>query len=110
MSDKQHFLLERKWRGPSWWLRSTYTLSDNNKAKAIATRINEKIAQYDFSALRVKTQVTVSIGVATMIHARMSFDDILHGADLAMYQAKEQGRNTVVCYHNIADTQERRSS
>lgn len=84
--------------------------ADRNKAKAIAMRINEKLAQYDFSSLMVQDKVTVSIGVATMENNEMSFDDVLHCADLAMYQAKEQGRNTVVCYHNIAVAQERRAN
>ncbi|OUR80842.1 GGDEF domain-containing protein [Colwellia psychrerythraea] len=76
--------------------------ADSNKAKAIAMRINDKIAQYDFSSVMIQSKVTFSIGVATMADNQMSFDDLLHNADLAMYQAKEQGRNTVVCYHNIA--------
>ena len=82
--------------------------ADNNKAKAIAMRINSKIAQYDFSSLMLQSRVTISIGVATMRGNQMSFDDLLHCADLAMYQAKEQGRDTVVCYQNIAAVQERR--
>ena len=82
--------------------------ADNNKAKAIAMRINRKIAQYDFSSLMLQSRVTISIGVATMRGNQMSFDDLLHCADLAMYQAKEQGRDTVVCYQNIAAVQERR--
>ncbi len=84
--------------------------ADNNKAKAIAIRINEKLAQHDFTALIVQGKVTASIGVATMENREMSFDDLLHGADLAMYEAKEQGRNTVVCYQNIAMAQERRGN
>ncbi|RHW77645.1 GGDEF domain-containing protein [Colwellia sp. RSH04] len=83
--------------------------ADHNKAKAIAERILEKIAHYDFSEFSVEHQVTTSIGVATMESAEMSFDDILHCADLAMYQAKEQGRNRVVSYHHIAKEQERRT-
>lgn len=82
--------------------------ADNNKAKAIAMRINEKLSQHDFTSLIVQGKITVSIGVATMENNEMTFDDLLHGADLAMYEAKEQGRNTVVCYHNIAEAQERR--
>lgn len=83
--------------------------ADIHKAKAIAMHINGKIAQYDFSLLMSQRQVTISIGVATMIDNKVSFDDLLHCADLAMYQAKEQGRNTVVCYQNIAASQERRA-
>jgi diguanylate cyclase (GGDEF)-like protein len=82
--------------------------ADNNKAKAIAMRINRKISQYDFSLLMVQSRVTISIGVATMKGSHMSFDDLLHCADLAMHQAKEQGRDTVVCYQDIAALQERR--
>ncbi len=84
--------------------------ADNNKAKAIAMRINEKLAQHDFTSLIVQCKITASIGVATMENNEMSFEDLLHCADLAMYQAKEQGRNTVVCYHNIAVAQERRGN
>jgi diguanylate cyclase (GGDEF)-like protein len=84
--------------------------ADNNKAKAIAKRINEKIVQHDFTPLILRGTVTVSIGVATMEHNKLTFDDILHCADLAMYQAKEEGRNSVVCYHNIAVSQERRAN
>ncbi len=83
--------------------------ADNNKAKAIAMRINDKIAQYDFSSLMLQSRVTISIGVATMKHNRVSFDDLLHSADLAMHHAKEQGRNSVVCYQDIAAAQERRA-
>lgn len=83
--------------------------ADENKAKAIAVRINEKIAQYDFSDSGVKGNITLSIGVASMKEKDSSFDDILHCADLAMYQAKRQGRNKVISYQNISTQQERRA-
>lgn len=84
--------------------------SDSNKAKAIAMHITEKIAIHDFSTLMLQSQVTMSIGVATLSDNQMNFDDLLHSADLAMYQAKDQGRNTVVCYQDIAAAQERRAN
>ncbi|MCJ8294984.1 MAG: GGDEF domain-containing protein [Colwellia sp.] len=84
--------------------------ADINKAKAIAMRINEKIAQHDFSSLILQSKVTVSIGVATMAPNQLTFEQVLHCADLAMYQAKELGRNSVVCYQNIAQAQERRDN
>ena len=84
--------------------------ADCNKAKAIAMRINEKIAQHDFSSLILQSKVTVSIGVATMVPNQLTFEQVLHCADLAMYQAKELGRNSVVCYQNIAQAQERRDN
>ena len=83
--------------------------ADYNKAKAIAERINEKIAQASFDYLPNEQKVTVSIGLASMTDRNMSFDELIHCADLAMYQAKEQGRNCVVSYNKIAHEQERRS-
>lgn len=84
--------------------------ADSHKAKAIAMRIHEKISQYDFSTLMLQKHVGISIGIATYEDKNMSFDDLLHCADLAMYQAKEQGRNSVVCYQTIAISQERRAN
>ncbi|WP_057832451.1 sensor domain-containing diguanylate cyclase [Colwellia sp. TT2012] len=84
--------------------------ADSNKAKVIAMRINEKIAQHDFSSLILQSRVTVSIGVATLASNKLTFEQVLHCADLAMYQAKELGRNSVVCYQNIAQAQERRGN
>ena len=82
--------------------------ADANTAKAIAMRINEKIAEHNFSAVGCKSSITLSIGVASMTKENNSFDELLHGADLAMYQAKKQGRNKVINYQNIAAIQERR--
>jgi diguanylate cyclase (GGDEF)-like protein len=75
--------------------------ADANKAKAIAMRINEKVAQYNFSSLMLQSKVTVSIGVATVENKNISFDDVLQTTDLAMHQAKEHGRNAVFSYQNI---------
>lgn len=81
--------------------------ADGNKAKAIAMRISEKIMQHNFSSVGCNNKITLSIGVASMAEGS-NFDDLLHRADLAMYQAKNQGRNKVVSYQNIASMQERR--
>jgi diguanylate cyclase (GGDEF)-like protein len=77
--------------------------ADNNKAKAIAQRINDKVSQHSFSALEINEKVTLSIGVAT-IEANNSFDNVLHRADLAMYQAKAQGKNRILSYQNISSS------
>lgn len=84
--------------------------ADTHKAKAIAMRINEKIERYDFSSIMLQKHMTISIGVATLISDKMSFDDLLHCADFAMYQAKDLGRNTVICYDQISSSQERRTN
>ena len=75
--------------------------ADIHKAKAIAMRINDKISKYDFSSVMRQSTVTISIGLVTMGDNKMSFDNLLNCSDLAMYQAKKKGRNTVVCYQSI---------
>jgi len=82
--------------------------TDIDQAKAIAVRVMEKIVQYNFSDLGVNSNITLSIGVANIKDTNAEFDDILHAADLAMYQAKAQGRNQMVSYESIAKDQERR--
>jgi diguanylate cyclase (GGDEF)-like protein len=79
-------------------------------AKAIAMRVIEKIAQHNFSDLGVDYSITLSIGVANLKDTKPEFDDILHAADFAMYQAKAQGRNQMVSYEAIVRDQERRYS
>lgn len=82
--------------------------TDLAKAKAIAVRVMEKIAINDFSELGVNRSITLSIGVANIKSTGAEFDDVLHAADLAMYQAKAQGRNQMVSYESIAKDQEKR--
>lgn len=82
--------------------------SDLSHAKAIAVRVLEKIAEYNFAELAVNRNITLSLGVASLKDDLTEFDDILHAADLAMYQAKAQGRNQIVSYESIVKDQERR--
>jgi diguanylate cyclase (GGDEF)-like protein len=82
--------------------------SDHGQAKAIAVRVLEKVSQNNFSDLGVECPITLSIGVANIKDTKTEFDDILHAADLAMYQAKAQGRNQMVSYESVAKDQERR--
>ncbi len=82
--------------------------ADINKSKAIAERINEKISHYSLSAYALDRQITISIGLATIAHNNMSFEELLHHGELAMFKAKEQGFNRVVRYQDIALKEERR--
>ncbi len=84
--------------------------TDIDKAKAIAVRVIEKIALFNFNHLGVNRPITLSIGVANIKDTATVFDDILHAADLAMYQAKQRGRNQMVNYATIAQDQERRTN
>ncbi|NQY86975.1 MAG: GGDEF domain-containing protein [Colwellia sp.] len=82
--------------------------TDIDKAKAIAMRVMEKITFYDFSELGVDSNITLSLGVANNLDTKAIFDELLHAADLAMYQAKAQGRNQMVSYSAIVKDKERR--
>jgi len=47
--------------------------------------------------------LTISVGVTGLVSAAMSLDAMLDRADQALYQAKQAGRNRVVCRLPIAD-------
>lgn len=68
------------------------------ESKAFAERLREKVEQLDLSTINIERKITVSIGVANLAQVTPSFDILLHAADEAMYNAKEQGRNRVCCY------------
>jgi diguanylate cyclase (GGDEF)-like protein len=79
--------------------------TDIDKAKAIAVRVIEKITQYDFSELGLDKNITISMGVANNHDTKALFDDLLHAADLALYQARAQGPNQMVSYSTIVKAQ-----
>lgn len=62
-------------------------------------RIRKSIEQLSFDALPPGARVTVSIGVAEFQSGETT-DDTLARADKALYQAKEAGRNRVICAEN----------
>ena len=69
------------------------------QARAIAERMREKI-QYSISENKLnKAAITVSIGLASIKDVPDNFDSLLHAADVAMYQAKTNGRNQVCSYY-----------
>ncbi|RTQ14075.1 sensor domain-containing diguanylate cyclase [Enterobacter hormaechei] len=65
------------------------------KAEFIAERIRSSVEKTVFTK---NLRVTVSAGVATQDTPIEGFDVILKNADVALYQAKVQGRNKVVVY------------
>jgi EAL domain-containing protein (putative c-di-GMP-specific phosphodiesterase class I) len=65
-------------------------------ANKILQVLNEpyQLAEHEF-------RTTVSIGVALYINHNLSCEDLLKHADIAMYQAKQDGRNKV-CYFDLS--------
>ena len=42
--------------------------------------------------------ISISVGIATFPDDVAEIDDLIDHADIALYRAKEEGRNRVVCY------------
>lgn len=59
-----------------------------------AEMLRRKVQDKSFTAIDEAVHITISIGVSTYLSG--SPDDLVHAADLAMYQAKHAGRNAVV--------------
>ncbi len=72
------------------------------QALDMANRLRRVIAEevFTFTKKDLQISVTVSIGVATTCKATQSQDQLLKHADLALYEAKENGRN-IVTQHNL---------
>ncbi|OGX29812.1 MAG: hypothetical protein A2705_02430 [Omnitrophica WOR_2 bacterium RIFCSPHIGHO2_01_FULL_52_10] len=65
------------------------------KAVELAEALRKKVAEQTIVLRREKTRVTVSIGVASFPKDAINPKELIHKADLALYQAKEKGRNQV---------------
>lgn len=75
-------------------------------AKGIAAKICKAISQPYLlqlggegdASLVVEHHCSASVGIALFVDYATNPDDILHWADMAMYRAKDAGRNTI-CFH-----------
>jgi diguanylate cyclase len=76
------------------------------QAHRIAARIREAVEAAEIEAPTVPhpLRVSISIGVATFPRHASSSPDLIHAADLAVYQAKLQGRNRVIDAGHVAGT------
>ena len=70
--------------------------ADQAGALRIAERVRMGIGQMLFSNSKGSLQVTTSVGCATL-QMSDSLEDIVSRADAALYVAKDQGRNRVIC-------------
>ncbi len=66
-------------------------------AVALAERVRRTIAMTDCGAQSTAANVSASLGVAALNEGMQAIDDLLKQADIAMYQAKREGRDRV-CY------------
>ena len=70
--------------------------ADQAGALRIAERVRMGIGNMLFSNTKGSLQVTASVGCATLLMSD-SLEDLVSRADAALYVAKDQGRNRVIC-------------
>ncbi len=67
-------------------------------AKEAAEKIRQTIEKIEFIYKKEKVKVTVSIGVAQTQKDDKKYQQVFERADIAVYRAKENGRNQVAVY------------
>lgn len=67
-------------------------------AVMLAERIRQAIADHKFVSDQEGLHATISLGVAGLTAQTHKLEDLILNADLALYRAKEQGRNRVAVY------------
>ncbi|HYF66248.1 MAG TPA: diguanylate cyclase, partial [Herpetosiphonaceae bacterium] len=67
--------------------------SDGAEALGVAERIRQAVAEQDFITPQGATEVTVSLGIASLDGPDDTLESLIGRADEAMYQAKAGGRN-----------------
>jgi len=74
-----------------------------NEAQAFAERMRRMIAEAHFEVRTSPTpiQVTMSLGIACFPSDALTPTDLIHEADVAVYQAKLKGRNCIVCAADV---------
>lgn len=72
-----------------------------DEAWHVSERLRQRLAEQSFADLHEDLRVTVSIGVAEY-RIGESIDDTLARADGCLYQAKETGRNRVLCETHLS--------
>ena len=67
-------------------------------AEKVAERIRAEIAKVPFAIGRdgQTAEITISVGVSSLLHGRDTVEALMKRADLALYEAKNSGRNRVV--------------
>jgi diguanylate cyclase (GGDEF)-like protein/PAS domain S-box-containing protein len=64
----------------------------------VAERLQQNITQVTIKTKNKITNITVSMGIATIGPESRSIDDLLDHADRALYLSKKQGRNRYTCW------------
>lgn len=81
--------------------------TDVQGAIGVANEINTLLSHVGITVDGQILRVSASIGIALFPHGADNVDDLLANADLAMYQAKEQGRGHWHLFSGVDQTRER---
>jgi diguanylate cyclase (GGDEF)-like protein len=76
-------------------------LQEPDDSLAAATRILQKL-QTPFELLNHELHISASIGIAAG-DADFDADQLIHNADMAMYNAKSSGKNRFIAYESISE-------
>jgi diguanylate cyclase (GGDEF)-like protein len=63
-----------------------------------AERFRKRVEEHTFRYRDVRLHISISIGIATMPDDGDGLEALIHKADTALYEAKNQGRNRVCGY------------
>ncbi len=80
---------------------------DALQAQAVSARLIEAVHKHNFEIGDHPLRITISIGIALFPEHATTADNLLVHADLAMYRAKEEGRNRFSFYKLQEDRTER---
>lgn len=75
-------------------------IADYKASRFLGERLCTEVAQTLFKCGKNEIKITVSIGVAVWNHRIRSGSKLIEHADTALYQAKHEGRNRVICADN----------
>ena len=69
-------------------------------ANILAERLQKELSRHSFENQELSIKNTVSIGIASFPNDTKNMDELIHSADIALYQAKKEGGNRT-CNFNI---------
>jgi diguanylate cyclase (GGDEF)-like protein len=72
--------------------------TDEESGRQIALRLLEMVRRIDLSAVAPNLQITISVGLTSIVMSEDNLETLLKRADTALYEAKYRGRDQLVVY------------